>query len=84
MLDGNENKKCMGVSKNVVNMLLNLMSIERTCLAARVNIEKRMSLEVIVMRFLPKKLTKDHHEVILDDQIYTLAYGQAELTRNKN
>ena len=57
MLDGNENKKCNAVSKNVRKKVLNWMTIENACLAAEPT-EKLMSLEVIFMRFLLKKLTK--------------------------
>ena len=45
MIDGNENKKFKGVSKNVVKRVLNLITIENACLAN-------------TMRFLQKKLTK--------------------------
>ena len=38
--------------------VFNSMTTQNDCLAGRNNIEKRMSYEVIVMRFIPKKLIK--------------------------
>ena len=38
--------------------VFNSMTIESACLAGRNNIEKLMSYEVIVMRFIVKKLIK--------------------------
>ena len=38
--------------------IFNSMTTESACLAGRNNIEKLMSYEVSVMRFIPKKLIK--------------------------
>ena len=40
--------------------VFNSMTTESVCLAGRNNIEKYMSYEVIVIRFMPKKLIKLH------------------------
>ena len=64
------------------------MTTESACLAGRNNIEKLMSYEVIVMRFIPKKLTKtalssdDDKQVIMTEGIHTLAYGIQTLKKN--
>ena len=60
------------------------MTIESACLAGKNNIEKLMSYEVNVMRFIQKKLIKlpssdDKKRVIMADGIYTLAYGHTNL-----
>ena len=39
-------------------VVFNPMTTESVCLAGKNNIEKSMSYEVIVMRFIPKKLIK--------------------------
>ena len=65
--------------------VFNSMTIENVCLAGRNNIEKWMSYEVIVMRFIPKKINQialssdDDKRVIIADGIHTLAYGQTKL-----
>ena len=40
MLDGSEEKKCKGVSKNVIERNINSMTTESACLSGRNNIEK--------------------------------------------
>ena len=66
--------------------LFSSMTAESACLAERNNIEKWMSYEVIVMRFIPKKLIKlpssdDDKRVIMADGIHTLAYGHTKLEK---
>ena len=67
--------------------VFNSMTTERACLAGRNNIEKLMSYESIVMRFIPKNLIKlpspsdDDKRVIMTDGIHTLAYGYANLKK---
>ena len=58
MLDGSEENKCKGVTKNVTKRSIQFDDYRECCLAGRNNTEKRMSYEVIVMRFIPKKLIK--------------------------
>ena len=61
------------------------MTIESACSTGRNNIEKWMSYEVIVMRFIQKKINKialfsdDDTRVIMADEIHTLAYGHTNL-----
>ena len=38
MLNGSENKKCKGVTKNITKGVFNSMTIESACLAGRNNI----------------------------------------------
>ena len=40
MLDGSEDKKCKGVTKNVAKGVFNYMTTESACCAGRNNIEK--------------------------------------------
>ena len=64
--------------------VFNSMTTESVCLAERNNIEKWMSYEVIVMRFIPKKLIKlssfcdDDKRVIMADGIQTMFYGHSK------
>ena len=58
MLDGSEDKKYKGCQRMLQKGVFNLMTIESACLAGKDNIEKGMSYEVNVMRFIPKKLIK--------------------------
>ena len=59
MLDASEDKKCKGVTKNFTKKgVFNSMTIESACLAGMINIEKWMSYEVMVIKFIPKKLIK--------------------------
>ena len=44
MLDGSEDKKCNGVTKNVTKGVFNSMTTESVCLAGRNNFKKLMSL----------------------------------------
>ena len=53
MLDGCEDKKCKAVTKNAKKGVFNSMTTDSACLIGRNNIEKSMSCEVIVMRFIP-------------------------------
>ena len=61
------------------------MTIEGACSAGRKDIEKEMSYEVIVMRFIQTKLIKStalltmKKRVIMADGIHTLAYGHTNL-----
>ena len=65
--------------------VFNSMPIESARLAGRKSIE--VSYEVIVMRFIPKKLIKllssddEKKRVIMSDGIHTLAYGHASLKK---
>ena len=65
--------------------VFNSMTTKRPSLAGRNNIEKWMSYEVIVMRFIPKKLINlpslltMTNWVIMTDGIQTLAYGHTNL-----
>ena len=65
--------------------VFNSMTTDNVCLAGRNNIEKSMLYEVIVMRFIPKKLIKialssdNDKRVIMADGIHTLAYGHTSL-----
>ena len=58
MLDASEDKKCKGWQRMLLKGVLNSMTTQSVCIARRNNTEKRMSYEVIVMRFIPKKLIK--------------------------
>ena len=58
MLDGSEDKKCKGWQKNVQKGVFNSMTTKSACLAGGNNIGKWKIYEVIVMRFIPKKLIK--------------------------
>ena len=58
MLDGSEDKKCKGWQRMLQKGVFNLMKIDSDCLAGRNNIEKWMSYEVIVVRFIQMKLIK--------------------------
>ena len=58
MHDGSEDKNVSGWQRMLQNGVLNSMTTKSTCLAGRNNIEKCMSYEVFVMRFIPKKLIK--------------------------
>ena len=58
MLDGSEDKKYKGWQGMLQKEVFNSMTTESACLAGRNNIEKWMSYEVVVMRFVPKKLIK--------------------------
>ena len=67
--------------------LFNSITTDRACLAGRNNIEKLMSYEVIVMRFIPKKSIKialssdDDKRVIMADGIHILAYEHTKLKK---
>ena len=89
MLDDSEDKKCKRMSINVTNRSIQFDDY-RECLFSRRNkIEKLMSYEVIVMRFIPKKLIKfllssgDDKRVIVADGLYTLAYGHTNFKKFK-
>ena len=85
MLDGSEEKK--GWQRVLQEGVFNSMTMESACLAGRINIEKWMSYEVIVMRFIPKKLLNcplssvDDKRVIMADAIHILAYGHTNLKK---
>ena len=52
--------------------VFNSMTIESACLAGRNNIEKRMSYEVIVMRFIRKKLIKSPSLLTMTNELLSL------------
>ena len=58
MLDGSDDKNVRKCQRMLQKGILHSMTIESACVAGRNNIEKRMSYEVIVIRFIPKKLMK--------------------------
>ena len=51
-------KKCKGVTQNVTKRSIQFDDYRECLFSRKKNIEKRMSYEVIVMRFIPKKLIK--------------------------
>ena len=51
-------KNVRGWQRMLQKGVFNSMTTESACLAESNNIEKLMSYEVIVMRFIPKKLIK--------------------------
>ena len=67
-------------------VVFNSMTIESACLAGRINIEKWMLYEIIVNRFIPKKLIKlsssdDDKGIVVADGMHTLAYGHTNLKK---
>ena len=58
MLNGFEDKKCKGWQRMLQNGVLTSMNIESSCLEGRINIEKLMSYEVIVVIYIAKKIIK--------------------------
>ena len=68
--------------------IFNSITTESACLAGKNNIKKWMSYEVIIMRFIRKKLIKspslssnDDKRIIMADGMHTLAYGHTNLTQ---
>ena len=58
IVDASENKMCNGVINNATKRSIKSMTTESACLTGRNNLEKLMSYEVNLMRFIPKKLIK--------------------------
>ena len=58
MLDGAEDKKYKGVTKKITKRCIEFDDYRQCLFSRKNNTEKLMSYEVIVMRFIPKKLIK--------------------------
>ena len=58
MLDGSEDKKCKGVTKNVTKRSIQFDDYRECLFSRKEQHRKTKSYEVIVMRFIPKKLIK--------------------------
>ena len=58
MLDGSEDKKCNRVTTNVIKRSIQFDDYRECLFSRKEQNRKRMSYEVIVMRFIPKKLMK--------------------------
>ena len=75
ILDSSEDKKCKGCQRMLQKEVFNSMTTESVCLAGRNNTEKLMTYEVIVMRFIPKKLIKlPSHPTMTNELLWQTEY----------
>ena len=85
MLDGFEDTKCKGVTKNLTKRSFQFDDYRECLFSGKEQHRKKWMLyEEIVMRFIQKKLIKssdDNKRVIMADGIHTLAYAHTNFKK---
>ena len=86
MLDGTDDKKCKGVTKNVTRMSIQFDDYQE-CLFSRKEQHRKMNVirshchEIYTEEIIKISLSSDDDKlVIMTDGIHTLAYGHTNLT----
>ena len=88
MLDGSENKKCKGVTKNVTKRSIQFDDYRECCLFSRKEQHRKMNVirshchEIYTEQINKIALSSDDDKrVIMADEIHTLAYEHTNLKK---